>query len=259
MEQWSRELVSWFDNYISTFTGLTEDQKNNFQIKRDHSVRVAERCVYLGQKLGMDEHDLQNAYFIGLFHDLGRFQQLKEYNTFDDSKSVDHAELSAEVVKEKELVNRFLSGNEELVAFAIESHNKMSIPAKKDGSYLKFARLVRDADKLDILKVLTDYYTNSHKEPNHTLTWELPRGTNVSEKILREIMAEKLVPRKYVVSEIDVKVMQMSWVMDLNFKPSVEYFLRAGYMDAIYKTLPKKDEIISVYGKLKTMAGNKML
>jgi hypothetical protein len=53
--------------------------------------------------------------------------------------------------------------------------------------------------------------------------------------------------------------MQLSWVYDINFKPTFEYLLKNRFLEKIYNTLPKKDIIIDIYRKVKVFAENKLL
>lgn len=258
MQDWINFSTAFLNSYIESFHGLTEDQIRNFTIKKEHSLRVVQLSATLSASLQFNDNDFQVAYLAALFHDIGRFKQLAEYHTFDDSKSVDHAGCSVSILKECGVVKQSGCTDEELVFKAIEFHNKFELPQNLSERELLHARLLRDADKLDILHVLTTYYTDINSVPNHTLTWELPKGNSVSPNVVREIMAGKLVSKKEVVSELDVKVMQLSWVYDLNFKPSFEYLLRMRFLEKIYQTLPKNDIIIDIFRKVKIFAGNRL-
>ena len=256
MKDWVGNLNKWFNSYCDSFSGLTDNQKRNFEIKKDHSFRVAGFSVHLAEKLEFNAEELKLVYFIGVFHDIGRFKQLVEYDTFDDTKSVDHAEFSVQVLKDEEIIKRFGVENEDVILTAILHHNKLKLPTKLTEQELKFAKIIRDADKIDILKVLIDYYSDRNAVPNHTLTWDLPQGTSVSAAVAKQILNEKLVSKDKVVSEIDVKIMQMSWVYDLNYRPTFEYMLKNRFLESIYNTLPKNDLVIEIYRKVKVFSEN---
>lgn len=259
MEKWVNGLTSWYNSYYESFNGLTDEQKRNFEIKKNHSFRVAELSVQLAEKLKLESEEQKLAYFIGLFHDIGRFRQLVEFNTFHDAKSVDHAEYSVKILKEKDIFKEFGLENEEEVLTAILHHNKLKLPNDLSETEMRFAKLIRDADKLDIFKVLIDYYSNGNAPVNHTLTWELPKGNTVSSAVAKEVLAGKQVSKQNVVSVIDVKIMQMSWVYDLNFRPTFEYLLKNSFLERIYKTLPKNDLVIDIHRKVKVFSENKIL
>lgn len=259
MVEWIKLSTDFFNEHINSFKDLTEEQIRNFTIKKEHSIRVGEVSMELTDALQLGNQDRKIAWLAGLFHDIGRFSQLINHNTFNDSKSLDHAELSVEILKKEELLQKIRCNEDDLIFTAIALHNKFELPKKLSEQQLLHARLLRDADKLDIFKVLTDYYSNRNSVPNHTLTWELPKGTEVSRAVKKEVLAEKLVMKKDVVSEIDVKIMQLSWVFDINFKPTFEYLLQNRFLEKIYNTLPKNDIIIDIYRKTKVFAENKLL
>lgn len=259
MEDWVNFSNDFFNSYIESFKGLTGEQQKNFGIKKEHSLRVAEISEILADSLQLNEEDKKVAWLAAVFHDIGRFKQLVEYDTFDDAKSVDHAEYSVSILKEKDVVKQSGCSEDELVFKAIEFHNKLELPKKLTEREQLHTKLLRDADKLDILNVLTEYYLAKNTEPNHTLTWDLPKGTVVSTGVVKEIMAGRLVPKKEVVSEMDVKIMQLSWVYDINFRVSFDYLLKKRFLEKIYNTLPKNDLIIEVYRKVKVFAENKLM
>ncbi len=217
---------------------------------------MADFSVQLADKLEFSFEDQKLVYFIGLFHDVGRFRQLVEFDTFNDTKSVDHAEYSVDVLNEKGVFEKFKIENVDVVITAIQNHNKLQLPEKLPEHELKFAKLIRDADKIDILKVLTEYYSKRNGVANHTLTWELPKGSSVSKSVSKEILNEKLVSKENVVSEIDVKIMQMSWVYDFNYRHSFEHLLKNRFLETIYSTLPKNDLVIEIYRKVKVYSEN---
>jgi putative nucleotidyltransferase with HDIG domain len=259
MEKWEKTSIDLFESYINTFSGLKEEQLKNFAIKKEHSKRVADNSKRLAELLKLEPEDTKLAVIIALFHDIGRFKQLVKYGTFNDTVSEDHAEMAVEILKEKGFLNELNSEELEIVFTAIRLHNKLELPQKLNERELLHARILRDADKLDILKVLSDYYTDRSQMPNHTLTWELPKATQVSPGVVKEVLGGRLVSKKEVKSEMDVKIMQLSWVYDINFKSSIEMIFQNRFLEKIYSTLPKNDTVIEIYRKIKVFAENKLL
>ncbi len=248
-----------FEDYVNSFVGLTEDQKKNFSIKKEHSLRVADIIHNLSEKQKQGESGQYLACFIGLFHDIGRFKQLIKYNTFNDVTSIDHAEFGIEVLNEGGLLNELSEDEKEIVLAAILYHNKRELPKDLNGEARMYAQMIRDADKLDILKVLTDYYANPKAEANHTLTWEMPGGNTVSPQVAKQILRGSLVSKEHLVNQLDIKVMQLSWVYDINFKASFELLMKNRYLEKIYGSMPKNDTVIEIYRKVKVYAENKFI
>jgi len=259
MEDWIKIPLNIFESYVDSFTGLTPLQAHNFTIKKNHSLRVAENTCCLARHLNLEEEGERVVVLSGIFHDIGRFNQLMEYNTFNDRESFDHADHAITVLKEEKLLNRWNSRIQQLVYKAIQFHNKLKIPSNLTPEEILYARILRDADKIDILKVLTDYYTDKSQPPNHTLTWDLPEARKVSEGVSKEILSGRLVSKKHVGSDVDVKIMQLSWIYDIHFRYSLEMILKNRFLEKIYDSLPKNDETIEIYRKVKVYAENKLM
>ncbi|HDR52816.1 MAG TPA: HD domain-containing protein [Mariniphaga anaerophila] len=199
MTDWVKSSKNALELYVNSFSGLTPEQQKNFDIKREHSFRVADTSLKLAEALNMDDQEKQTAYLTGIFHDIGRFRQLSVYNTFNDAVSEDHATLSVEILKEERFLDKWVDSHiQNTIFYAIEYHNKLALPSKAEEPLLLHARLLRDADKIDILKVITDYYTDKNRVPNHTLTWELPEANAVSSEVAKSVLAGKLVSKSEV-------------------------------------------------------------
>lgn len=248
-----------FKAYFESFTELNEQQLQNFVIKFGHSLRVANICNSLAQKMEWSEEERGLICIAGIYHDVGRFKQLIEFDTFNDSISVDHAEYSVQVIKEQGFLDDFSEKQQFVVLEAIRYHNKRELPRDLSEDVLQYAKLLRDADKLDILKVITDYYGNAKATPNHTLTWEMPKGTSVTPVVARQVLTGNLVSKEDVANQMDIKMMQLSWVYDMNFKSSFQLLMGNRFLEKIYASLTKNDTVIQAYRTVKVYAENKIL
>lgn len=57
-------------------------------LKYAHSLRVAALSERIAQSLSMEKEDIDLAWLIGILHDIGRFEQLRRYQTFFDYRSM---------------------------------------------------------------------------------------------------------------------------------------------------------------------------
>ena len=140
-----------FDKYVGTFDLDDKD----IQLKYNHSYRVADLSKKYAKLLHFSDEEVLLAETIGLLHDIGRFEQIKKYNSYDDSNNMDHADYGVFLLFEKGLIKYFWKNEKdyELIRFAIENHNKLTIPIIDDERIMKFAKLIRDVDKLDIIYI----------------------------------------------------------------------------------------------------------
>lgn len=237
------DLKAWFDAYSRSF--LTGDTELDLPltVKIEHTNRVCENIVQLARAIDLSDDRIRLAEVIGLFHDIGRFEQYRRYSTFNDLKSTNHAALGIEVLKENKILN-FLPFDEMTVIIdAIRFHNAPALPTNKPPESLIFMRLIRDADKLDIWKVFADYSRRPNVNP--ALTQHLPDLPTWDENIVRAIADKRMAELKDMKSLNDFKLLQLSWVFDLNFRQTFVEAYQRGDLATISRTLPD-DEVIGL-------------
>ena len=125
------------------------------KLKIDHTYRVAALCARIAQSLALSPEDVDLAWLSGILHDVGRFEQLRRYNTFIDAQSVSHAALSVAVLFDEGRIRDYLddAGADALLRTAVEWHSAFRLPEALDDRTRLFCQILRDADKIDILRV----------------------------------------------------------------------------------------------------------
>ena len=125
--------------YISKY-----NMKNSrIALKAAHIYRVADASKNIAISLSLEEEQIKLAELIGLLHDIGRFEQLKRYDTFEDRLSVNHAMLGLEILKENNFIRKFCSEEKyyDIIFSAIENHNKYKIDKTLEGEKISEAVL----------------------------------------------------------------------------------------------------------------------
>lgn len=142
-------MIEEFEKFIKAYD-LTD---SDIMLKYKHSYRVMELSYKYAKLLGFNEYDVKLAKLIGLLHDIGRFEQLRVYHTYNDTKSIDHADYGVKLLFEENLIERFWDNKDdyELIKFAIFNHNKYDFKETADERVNLHAKLIRDVDKLDIV------------------------------------------------------------------------------------------------------------
>jgi len=243
------EMKSWFEGYAQTFKTGNSDRLRNIVLKEKHTRRVCREILDIGEKLGLGEEDLRLAEVMALFHDIGRFEQYARYGTFQDRISVDHAQLSAEVLQEEGVLEGLDEPTQNLILQVISHHNKKFLPEGDSTRCLFFTRLLRDADKLDILQVLSEYYQNS-SEKNKALEYELSDTPGISDEVYREISAGTLVDISHLKNLNDFKMLQIGWVYDINFGPTFRALKERGYLEMIHDTMIRSEKIDNAFARV---------
>jgi hypothetical protein len=238
-EEWVREHIARFytdDDYINM----------NVRLKEDHIRRVRENIVSIGRELDLDLNALLLADTTALFHDIGRFEQFKKYRTFNDARSENHALLSVRILQESGLLQRLPPEEREVVSRTIRFHNVRSIPQGESADVLFHAKLLRDADKLDIFFVVTDYYTKRSRAANPAVELDLPDLPEYSSRIIADIMAGRCTDGSNLRTYNDMKLFGLSWVFDINFRPTLRRLHDRRYIQNIIDELPDTADIRAV-------------
>jgi hypothetical protein len=251
-------IKNLFESTVSSY--LTEDSKFNEKIilKKDHSFNVVENIEKIAQSLDASEDELVVSKCIALLHDVGRFEQLKKYDTFSDKKSEDHAALGVKIIDEAEILDCFEEDEREDIRIAISNHNKFTISSFNNERTEMYAKLIRDADKLDIYRLVTEYYSKNNHIKNSTIELELPEKSSISRKVYEAVMKERNANYNDLESLADFKILQMAWVYDINYKRSFKIINEKSYIKNVYDSMSKNDEVIDVYRKVKIYLENNL-
>jgi HD domain-containing protein len=236
-------LKRWFAEYCASFfTTVVEDQRN-LVVKQDHTREVCLNAVRIATDLKLSEHEVLLAEATGLFHDVGRFPQYQQYKTFDDSISVNHAALGARVLLEKNVLRGLPKPEQDLIVRSVSLHNVFSLPELLDERTLLFARLLRDADKLDILRVVLEFFGQDVGHRAEAVALGLPDTPGYSPVVLDCLKRGEMARKADLRTLNDFKLLQLAWLYDLNFKSSLRAVLERGYFDKLVSMLPATAEI----------------
>ncbi|MBM9514913.1 HD domain-containing protein [Desulfogranum marinum] len=236
-----------FEQYVATFKEAEASHQANISLKREHSLRVCDNILLIGRALGLEDGELRLAEIIALLHDIGRFEQYAQYRTFMDSKSVNHAELGIHIIEKIEILAGMETDLKEMIIRPILYHNRAALPAKETQTCLFFSQLIRDADKLDIWNVTTNYYLQSHGKKNTVIELGLDNREDLSPAVINDLLHHRIVDIKNLNTLNDFKLLQVSWVFDLNFVPTVEETMKRGYLQKLRSVLPDSKKIEEIF------------
>jgi hypothetical protein len=234
----------WFDEYVGSFYGEESYVNANLKLKEGHTRRVCAEAGVLAKELGLGPEQRLIAETIGLFHDLGRFRQFVEYRTFVDIKSKNHSQLAVEVLEEKGVLGRLSEDEVELIFSAIRLHNQRKLPGGLDERTELFAKLIRDADKIDIYYVAIKNYQEYESCPEGLVyEVELVDDDSYSQHIFEAIMQGVPVGYHELRTINDAKMLQLGWVFDINFNATLRIIRQRRYLLQLMAMLPRTAEI----------------
>lgn len=234
------EMHEWMTNYMKSFYTDDEEVQRGILIKEKHTGYVTANSVELAKSLQLNQHDIELAEIIGLFHDVGRFRQYSIYKTFNDADSEDHADLGMKVICELDFFNKLSREDFEITKFAIQQHNKKEIASIEDDRKILFAKIIRDADKLDIYRVLEPYFEqkNANKMPNFIKGAHI---ADISDDFVEHFAKGEQADYREIRTNGDRKIVRLMWIYNINFSWTLKKISERGYIEKIIENLPRNE------------------
>lgn len=237
----NREHVSVsIDEFLSQF----DIDNPKIALKVRHTYRVAELCERIASEEDFDPEMREVAWLVGMLHDIGRFIQLQNYDTFMDATSVNHAELGARMLFDEKLIERFINCDEcdpqllSAMQTAIATHSAWRTPNNLDNVTQDLCAILRDADKIDILRV-------NYEEPTETI-YPFTKNELLSSELSDEVKsafderstiqtALKKLPADYALGHC-----AFGW--ELTFPSSKKIVIEQGYLRRLFDRPWQKSE-----------------
>lgn len=239
-----KTLKEWFTDFVRGFYTADDDFLNaNIQLKECHTHRVCNEMRQLTAALRMDDNDRLIAETIALLHDAGRFPQFQKYRTYKDTTSENHCLLALKVLAEHDVLAGLPDDERVIVEKAIEFHGIKELPPL-DERTLHFAKLIRDADKIDIFELLVKNYRLMADDPEK-FKWEVEfsDAPECNPEIIHALLNRELIHYDKVKTINDAKLLQLGWVYDVYFDGSLKQIHDRGYLQAIIDLLPKSEQV----------------
>lgn len=264
-----KNVINAFAEYVRNYDPSDEKIK----LKINHTYRVAGLCQRIAESLGLSEPDVDIAWLLGMLHDIGRFEQIRRFGTFNDVQSVDHAEFGADLLFKEGLIRKFAEGyyeecelaepeNQEdeqiiknnehhnkdtgLLEMEIRQHNKYRVKEDLTERQRMFCDILRDADKVDIFKVNADI----PMEIIYDVTTEELKNGIITKEVLESFYKKETVLKSVRRSAVDHIVGHISLLFELVYKESYRQAKEQGY---VYKLLDFKSDVPEVNAEFDDM------
>lgn len=220
-----------FEKYLDGYD-RTDDK---IKLKIIHTYGVAEQSEKVAHRMGLSEEDVTLARIIALLHDIGRFEQLKQFHSWDASV-MDHAAYGVHVLFDEGLIRRFIDKDtwDAMIRTAIAHHSAYSLDITGDDRTLLHARLIRDADKLDNCRVKLE-------EPVEVLLDASPGevgAMEVTPEIARAFFSNKCILLSERITKVDYWVSYVAYFYDINFAESLSVIRKENYVSRIIDRIP---------------------
>ena len=240
-----QKALAAFGEYTRNYDISDEKVK----LKIDHTYRVCALCEQIATQSGFDEKEKEIAWLTGLLHDVGRFEQLRRYGTFVDAQSIDHAEFGADILFKEGKIRDYVEDDSEdgLLEKAVRCHSAYRVPGHYTQREKKFADLLRDADKIDILKVNIIVPV---EEIYNVSTYDL-KHCKVTEEVMQAFYEEHAVLRSLKKTPVDNVVGHISLVYELVYPISCKIVYEQGYLDKLMNFQSELVETNAQFAKIR--------
>lgn len=231
-----------FKKYVNDYN--VSDPKIALKIK--HTYKVSELCDDIAKSNNMSDSDVDLAWLIGMLHDIGRFEQCRIYDTFNDSLSVDHAKYGCQILFSEKyhdaemteknggsLIKRFCTDEDyyDVIHDTIHCHNEYKIPEEIEADQRKrmFATILRDADKIDIIRANNE----TPLEEIYNCTREEVMSSDITDEVLEVVLNHRTVLKALKKTPIDNLAGHISLMYELEHKRSRELAKELGYLETM--------------------------
>lgn len=212
-------------------------------LKITHTYEVLNSAKYIGDKLKLDKEDYDLACLIALLHDIGRFEQLKEYDSYDDTIGLNHAEFGIKLLFDENYIRKFIDEKDydEIIYKAIANHNKYKLDVTGfTDREIMHAKIIRDADKLDNFRVKEKESFVALFEEG--MNEEKVGKQNITDNIYKTFESHNLIKSSDRVTYMDHWVSFIAFIFDLNYGASLEFIKDKNYIDVLVDRIDYTNE-----------------
>lgn len=206
-----KSLHQAYDAYVETFRA-SDAWSEMMHLKRVHTDCVVGHARAIAAGEGFDAATCALCEAAALLHDTGRYEQLRRYKTFRDADSVDHAVFSHDIVEEKGWLAACDPAERRVVLDAVLFHNRRALPDGIDALTARVAHVVRDADKLDIFRVLEERFATTDWRTDRAAFWNLPVDAPPHPQVVAAVVEGRSVDYRHIASLADFVLVQVGWM-----------------------------------------------
>lgn len=228
--------VQQFEKYLDQYD--REDDK--VRLKIVHTYGVMECSRQIAERMRLPEEDLKLGQLIGLLHDIGRFEQLKRFDSFEPD-TMDHAEFGVELLfsgsnGEKGLIRNFVPEDtwDGVIRTAIANHSKFKMDDIADAREILHVRLIRDADKLDNCRVKLE----DSIETILGVSAEDVGKTAVSPEVMEQFRREESIASATRKTKMDYWISYLAYFFDVNFCTTFRMIQERQYVKRLIDRIP---------------------
>jgi hypothetical protein len=124
-----------------------------------------------------------------------------------------------------------------LIIKAVKYHNKYKIADDIEGDELTYCKLIRDADKIDILNYM------EYEDITKLFDFKTILKDDLSDKVYKEMLDNKVVNRYDAKTKLDDYMLEIGFIYDVNYDISVKLIKKNKSIDKLYDRIKDAKEI----------------
>ena len=241
-----------FERYLDNY-----DRKDDkVRLKIAHTYGVVECSRQLAERMGLSKEDKELAQLIGLLHDIGRFEQVKRFDSFEPTV-MDHAAFGVQILFEEDVPNGHTvthahSGRQTyvrqgmiqqfvkedrwdgIIRTAIAKHSDFKLEGIANERELLHAKIIRDADKLDNCRVkIADAVETILEVPAQEVGKE-----EISAEVMEQFLRGESILSPARKTKMDYWLSYLAYFFDINFNETMDIIREKKYAERIIDRIP---------------------
>jgi hypothetical protein len=246
-EQAARRLQEFV---ARNFAEAETEHQAHIDLKLAHSFRVWANVQQISAQEDVEPEISGLAEISALYHDVGRFPQYKKYRTFNDSTSENHGLLGFQTLRQTDLLSGLGAKESRIVLQSVFLHNRAVVPSGVPEVLQTVVSLIRDADKLDIVRVIAGHLLDEEGEDGVLTLGLVNDSGRYSARILEQVQQGDLVNYQDMFWVNDFKLLLCSWVFALNYQATRRIMRQRGEIARLVDSLPPRSETAELKTRL---------
>ncbi|MCI7568378.1 MAG: HD domain-containing protein [Desulfovibrio sp.] len=241
-----RPHEEWFRAYVAAERAGERENPAPLDLKDLHTAKVLAHARAIVAEEAFAPTEARAALLAALYHDVARFEQYRRFRTFRDAESCNHGQWGVRILKREKRLDTEAPAIRRLTLAAVGMHNRYALPAGLPDAFRLVTCVVRDADKLDILRVM-DESLHHPDAATRTAVLSLPDTPGLfSPRVRDDALCNRVASYADLRSVNDFRVLLGTWFGDLHFAASRRRFLAEGHARHLVETLPEDDAYAAV-------------
>ena len=216
--QYAREA---FERYLEQY----DQSDDKVRLKIVHTYGVAEASRQITERMGLSPEDIGLAQLIGLLHDIGRFEQLRIFDSFEPD-TMNHARFGVRILFE----DRW----DDIIRTAIIKHSDFKLEGIEDSRKLLHARIIRDADKLDNCRVKLEDAIETMLQ----VTADEVGNSKISPEVMEQFRRKESIRSLTRKTKMDYWVSYLAYFFDINYQVTFDIIEENNYIERLIARIP---------------------